>query len=210
MRLAVEIVDFVHVARLPCRHEYCRECLDGLFEASMTDESLFPPRCCRQPIPVASVRLFLKLELVQEFARKTIEFGTPNRTYCHSPTCSTFIHPRNIDGESAYCDQCGRHTCVTCKAAGHTGDCPHDTALQQVLETAQDMGWQRCYSCRSVVELEHGCNHMTYFNPPDDLLCTNILTDVAAELNFVMSVENLGRTVPASSGTRIVSMLVRI
>ena len=157
-----ETVKFVDIARLPCRHQYCRKCLATLFEASMTDESLFPPRCCRQPISVPNVRLFLEFEIVREFDRKTIEFGTPNRTYCHSPTCSAFIHPRNINGEMACCDDCGLQTCTTCKAEGHTGDCPNDTALQQVLETAREMGWQRCHSCWSVVELEHGCNHMTF------------------------------------------------
>ncbi|CZT06991.1 related to IBR finger domain protein [Rhynchosporium agropyri] len=156
-----ETVKFVDIARLPCQHEYCRKCLAMLFEASMTDESLFPPRCCRQPISVSSVRLFLDLEVVQEFARKTTEFQTPNRTYCYSPTCSAFIHPRNINGEMACCDDCGLQTCTTCKAEGHNGDCPNDTALQQVLETAREMGWQRCHSCWSLVELEHGCNHMT-------------------------------------------------
>lgn len=36
---------FFDVARAPCNHEYCRECLEELFETSLTDESLFPPRC---------------------------------------------------------------------------------------------------------------------------------------------------------------------
>jgi len=44
--------DFFDVARVPCDHEYCRECLASLFQASMKDESLFPPRCDGQPIPL--------------------------------------------------------------------------------------------------------------------------------------------------------------
>ncbi|RSL65566.1 hypothetical protein CEP53_003620 [Fusarium sp. AF-6] len=38
--------------RSPCSHEYCRECLVGLVQSSLRDESLFPPRCCTQPIPI--------------------------------------------------------------------------------------------------------------------------------------------------------------
>lgn len=160
-----EDVHFVDVARLPCRHEYCRVCLGELFEASMTDESLFPPRCCREPIPVTSVRLFLKEEVVRTYEHKKIEFETPNRTYCYSPNCSAFIHPRNISDETATCSDCALQTCTTCKARAHDGDCPNDTALQQMLETARENGWQRCHSCWRVVELEHGCNHMTYVPP---------------------------------------------
>lgn len=161
-----EDVHFVDVARLPCRHEYCRTCLGELFKASMTDESLFPPRCCREAIPVTSVRLFLKGELVRTYERKKIEFETPNRTYCHSPNCSAFIHPRNISNETATCSDCALQTCTICKAQAHDGDCPNDTALQQMLETARENGWQRCHSCWRVVELEHGCNHMTFVALP--------------------------------------------
>ena len=36
----------------PCGHAYCDECLANLFQSSMTDETLYPPRCCKQPIPI--------------------------------------------------------------------------------------------------------------------------------------------------------------
>lgn len=42
-----EQTEFVNVARAPCQHEYCRPCLEDLFKASLTDESLFPPRTLR-------------------------------------------------------------------------------------------------------------------------------------------------------------------
>ncbi|KAI6606176.1 hypothetical protein MCOR12_001285 [Pyricularia oryzae] len=42
--------DFINVARCPCSHEYCRGCLNSLFQASTLDESLYPPRCCQQRI----------------------------------------------------------------------------------------------------------------------------------------------------------------
>lgn len=151
---------FFDVARAPCRHEYCRNCLRELFEMSMTDESLFPPRCCRQTITLSAVRIFLPGELVQAFKRTKVEFETPNRTYCHIGDCSSFITPDDIQGEVARCQQCHSSTCTTCKAEAHQGDCPNDTVLQQVLEMARENGWQRCYSCWRVVQLEHGCNHM--------------------------------------------------
>ena len=33
---------------LPCNHAYCVHCLYDLFQRSLKDEELFPPRCCRQ------------------------------------------------------------------------------------------------------------------------------------------------------------------
>ena len=147
----------------PCRHEYCRDCLRELFNASLTDESLFPPRCCRVPISIQSVEIFLTKKLKEKFEEKKVEFGTPNRTYCCRQTCSTFISGDNISEDTAICPVCLTETCVVCKAEAHSGrDCPNDTALQQVVELAEEHGWQRCYACRRMVELDVGCNHMTY------------------------------------------------
>jgi hypothetical protein len=153
---------FFCLARTPCGHEYCKGCLTDLFKCAMIDESLFPPRCCSQPIPPATVRSFLTAELIDQFEKKKIEFGTSNRTYCSSPRCSAFITMENIEGDSGTCLDCNTVTCTICKATGHEGDCPADTGLHQVLATAAVNGWQRCYSCRRVVELDTGCNHMTY------------------------------------------------
>ena len=148
--------------RAPCQHYYCQECLTELFELSTTDEMLFPPRCCRQEIPLTSVRLYLTGELVQRFQNKIVEFQTSDRTYCSRPTCSAFITPEDITGERAKCTSCFTVTCTICKGTNHDGDCPADTATQQMLEAAREQGWQRCYNCRRVVELDVGCNHMTY------------------------------------------------
>jgi IBR domain, a half RING-finger domain len=157
-----EETEFVNAIRVPCGHEYCRSCLEDLFKASMTDESLFPPRCCREPILMSIARIFLKNDLVRQYEKKKVEFETPNRTYCYSSLCSAFISTNHIDGEVARCPDCGHTTCTNCKGRAHIGDCPNDTALQQLLVVAQENEWQRCYSCSRMVELNHGCNHMTF------------------------------------------------
>jgi hypothetical protein len=156
-----EQVSFFNLARAPCGHEYCRDCLRDLFRASLGDDSLFPPRCCRQPIATgSSVRIFLTGDLIRRYEQKKIEFDTPDRTYCANPLCSAFIRVENIVNEQASCQSCLTVTCTICKAS-HTGDCPEDVALQQALDAAEQHGWQRCYNCRRLVELEVGCNHIT-------------------------------------------------
>ncbi|CCF36037.1 IBR finger domain-containing protein [Colletotrichum higginsianum] len=150
------------LARCPCSHEYCRDCLQTLFETSLTDESLYPPRCCGRPIPVNDNREFLSSKLIGEFQAKAEELSTPNRTYCHRPTCSTFIPKEFIKADTAVCQRCRHRTCVMCKGAEHKDqDCAQDTLTQDLLRIAAANGWQRCFSCRRIVELEHGCNHMT-------------------------------------------------
>jgi hypothetical protein len=149
------------LARAPCGHVYCRNCLGDLFEAAMTDESLFPPRCCRLEISPEENCAILTAELIQKFDKKKIEFATKNRTYCSVPTCSAFIESQYISGDIATCPDCSSTTCTICKAT-HEGDCPKDVALQEILEVAKKNSWQRCYACYALVELDYGCNHMTY------------------------------------------------
>ena len=93
-------------ARVPCGHEYCRECLKGPFQASMTDDSLFPPRCCRQSITTGRVRVFLTVDLIKQYEQKKVEFDTPDRTYCSNPLCSAFLRLQDITDEQAFCPDC--------------------------------------------------------------------------------------------------------
>ncbi|TDZ35845.1 E3 ubiquitin-protein ligase [Colletotrichum spinosum] len=153
---------FTSVARCPCGHEYCTDCLRTLFEMSIIDESLFPPRCCRTPIPVDENRIFLTAELVGRFRAREVEFSTANKTYCHGPRCSQFIPEAFIKNDVAVCQRCRKRTCTMCKEAEHKGeDCPQDIGTQAVLRMAELNQWQRCTTCSRVVELDHGCNHMT-------------------------------------------------
>jgi len=165
-----EYQELLKIARAPCGHEYCEDCLRNLFESSMTDESLFPPRCCKQPIPPGAVRIFLTRELIDQYELKKVEFGTTNRTYCSSLRCSVFLRKEDIEGDRGTCQDCGIVTCTMCKAEAHQGDCPADVNLQLVLATAAENEWQRCYSCRRLVELDTGCNHITYVSPVSQAL----------------------------------------
>ncbi|KAA6409835.1 MAG: IBR finger domain [Lasallia pustulata] len=149
------------VLEAPCHHIYCRDCVSDLFQTSTTDESLFPPRCCRQNIPLTLASDFLTSQFMDRFEEKEIEFTTLDRTYCAQSTCSAFIPSHRIDGDRASCPMCHQDTCTICKGLSHDEDCPNDRALQNLLATAAEAGWRRCYACRRFVELEQGCNHMT-------------------------------------------------
>ncbi|KAH8756624.1 hypothetical protein F5883DRAFT_429207 [Diaporthe sp. PMI_573] len=156
-----EEVPFYDLARAPCGHEYCRGCLKELFTLSLTDETLFPPRCCREPIPAEKNGFFLTYRLVNEFQKRKVEMETPDRTYCHVPECSKFIPPQNVEHQIGRCVVCSARTCSVCKAAAHVGDCPEDPATKVLDNIAAENGWKRCNGCRRIVDLMAGCNHIT-------------------------------------------------
>jgi len=145
----------------PCDHIYCSDCTVRLFEDSLRDESLFPPRCCRQEMVIDSVQAILGAALTQRFNLKAIEHATADKTYCYKPRCSTFILPDNIHGRRGLCTECRRRTCVNCKQKAHKGRCeePEDAVFEALTE---EQGWRVCHRCRAVVELSTGCNHITW------------------------------------------------
>lgn len=165
-------VEFYDVLDARCGHAYCQDCVHQLFTASFKDESLFPPRCCRQPLTEGDIDIFLTRELWDEYLEKEVEFATTNRTYCHFRACSAFIAPANCNSFKGYarCQKCPRLTCLKCKKKHHGAkDCPPDPEDLVLLALAEGEGWQRCGRCASVVEHNTGCYHITcrceYFSP---------------------------------------------
>ncbi|KAJ4385658.1 hypothetical protein N0V93_010087 [Gnomoniopsis smithogilvyi] len=174
-----------------CPHEYCRGCLRRLFSDSLTDESLFPPQCCKMDIDVEQVLNFLPPKLVAKFRAKKMEYDTPNRTYCHNPTCSLFIPTSAVSEDIGTCGGCRQKTCIICKGPSHSGtDCPGDTGVQALLDVAAENGWQRCYQCHRIVELNFGCYHI-------------IQQHADAKLNSATSAAVFGKNVPVNNGTMI-------
>ncbi|CAG7955383.1 unnamed protein product [Penicillium nalgiovense] len=56
--------------RNSCSHDYCQGCVIRLLQNSLADESLFPPRCCRQPLPLEGARGIINDELWARFEEK--------------------------------------------------------------------------------------------------------------------------------------------
>lgn len=151
------------MTRVPCAHDYCNGCLEELYQQCMVDEALFPPRCCHQEFIYVNVRHALSQRLKSQPGQKRVELETKDRTYCHVSACSAFINPATYlsQGFLARCPLCSAFTCTQCKSAAHGGACADDDETEMVLRTATENGWQRCFGCRRVVELQTGCFHMT-------------------------------------------------
>lgn len=154
---------FNDTVRVNCGDVYCNDCLKKLFLLSTKDQSLFPPFCCREEIALQLVAPVMSQEELDIFHGAQIEFATTDRTYCSNRQCGKFIPPiQVVEASHADCGDCGTLTCVHCKGSFHPGECPEDKALQATLALAEELRWQRCHVCRTLVELTHGCYHMTY------------------------------------------------
>lgn len=140
-------IAFFNLARVPCGHEYCRECLVMLFQNPWTT----PPRCCNINITLKPIGMFADFDQAVNTLRKSWTTETLNRmTYCANRPCSTFIHAENITGTDAKCTRCSSHTCTLCKGEAHSGDCPKDSQLEKLLQISMENSRQ-CHSCSRIL-----------------------------------------------------------
>ncbi|KAK5995984.1 hypothetical protein PT974_04404 [Cladobotryum mycophilum] len=109
-------------------------------------------RCCELEFDTRINEGIVPPELLARYDEKRLEYAEKKRTYCHQPTCSAFVAPEFIDENVATCPKCNGRTCVACGGAAHADDCPVDTSMQQLLQTADENGWKRCKSCDRMVE----------------------------------------------------------
>jgi hypothetical protein len=163
-------------AKLACSHRMCHSCLKRIFILSIKDPQHMPPRCCTSDhIPLKHVDKLFDMRFKVKWNQKYQEFTTKNKIYCPAKGCGEWIKPSQInsgvgfgfgsrgDGrKSAKCSRCKTKICCACKGKWHSSKiCPDDEETKKFIAMAQQKGWQRCYSCAAIVELQEGCNHMT-------------------------------------------------
>ncbi|KAI1622659.1 hypothetical protein EDD37DRAFT_483116 [Exophiala viscosa] len=147
-----------------CSHFWCHECLRRCFDLAIKNEGGHPVRCCEQlpkiPMDNPAIASVLGSKMITDLKAKIVEYETPNRTYCHERSCSTFIPPDQVLERMAACPICQNKTCAECKTQYHESpDCTavHDEAFDEWRTKNQAA---TCPGCHRVVVISYGCNHM--------------------------------------------------
>lgn len=150
---------------LPCEHQNCKDCTKRLFETALRDSSLLPLTCCEIPIDMTISKALLKKHQVETLEQRVEELQANRKMFC--PSCSQFINLDKVEASTSLGCKCGTMLCTICATACHpTISCEHNQAIQTgsdepFLEMAAAEGWRQCPGCSVVVELKHGCNHIT-------------------------------------------------
>lgn len=157
-------------AKLECDHIMCKPCLKRVFELSVTDPAHMPPKCCtKKNIPLRHVAPLFDNEFKVLWNKKFQEYTTKDRMYCPKKGCGAWITPeqqkvdKSVGRRYGVCGDCKTKVCKKCNAKWHgSKECRNDKETEQLLDTAKKEGWQRCYSCKAMVQLAEGCNHMKW------------------------------------------------
>ncbi|GIL69384.1 hypothetical protein Vretimale_13512 [Volvox reticuliferus] len=164
-----------------CRHQYCRECL-GRHVQLAAREKVFPVRCPQPDCRGTGVSVAEGLQLLDtaedrdKLIMLEVESSLPQhlRFYCPNPLCSLLMmldEAEPPENGPVRCPGCRKPLCVRCRVLWHSGlSCAQHRALQSrsggddeaaLLGVAGEHGWKPCPQCRHMVELAHGCNHIT-------------------------------------------------
>ncbi|TVY52928.1 hypothetical protein LCER1_G007071 [Lachnellula cervina] len=137
--------------RLVCGDVYCKPCLKSFFLRVAKDETLFPPKCHRQPIDISIIEADFSVEELTAYRSAELEFTSTDRIYCGNPECAKFIPMPQRALDYASCEACTARTCMHCKALAHDGVCPADEARQNLIDFADEQGWKQCFGCGEIV-----------------------------------------------------------
>lgn len=152
---------------LACEHCLCISCTRDLFFAAVRDSSLLPLRCCELPIDMNISRHILPADDADTLMLRIAEREATDKMHC--PTCSKFINLDYVDAEESTELMCICKTvlCIRCKSTSHPMfSCEEKRAARDgndilLLDLARQEGWKQCPTCNVMIELCHGCNHIT-------------------------------------------------
>jgi hypothetical protein len=147
------------LAEVRCSDNYCKPCLEKIFETALKDETMFPPSCCGMAISLKLAQPHISKQTLRTYRTKSVELRVKNRTYCWKANCSAFIAPHSIHNGEAICQRCRARTCSRCKNRGHFGPCVEgeDAAFFKLVRARK---LKKCPSCKRMVEKNGGCNHV--------------------------------------------------
>jgi len=167
----------VKISVVDCGHSYCRECVGFLARAKIEDNR-YPILCPDCLIDRSrAVKCQLSLDILQglDLSSRELERLEELQTLSHSvilecPKCNERIsinRPEYGARKFIICQgrECGYKWCRDCLKPIRCLDDRHRCKNENIERLMRRRGWKYCPGCRTPVQKESGCNHMTCSAP---------------------------------------------
>eukprot|EP00741_Cyanophora_paradoxa_P011402 tig00020556_g11013.t1 len=158
--------------RNPCGHGFCDACWKQFLTIKI-DEGEKAITCaafkCKARVPDSTIEKAVEPSTYQKYksflARSFVD-DNPNAKWCPAANCGRAIN--NPPNKSAVKCDCGHTFCFHCMNESHAPARCHDVKLwyQKCKDDSETYNWlsantQDCPQCKSAIEKNGGCNHMT-------------------------------------------------
>ncbi|KAI0342306.1 hypothetical protein BDW22DRAFT_1330758 [Trametopsis cervina] len=157
---------------LDCGHTWCKQCLTDYLLAAVETKA-FPLKClgnearCTEKVPLRIARTILSPEDFHNVAQASFLAYIHSRPtefhYCPTPDCSQ-IYRTAPPGTALQCPSCLVRICTNCHSEYHEGTpCADGETEQGKLfdEWTSTRDVKKCPGCKTYIERDAGCNHMT-------------------------------------------------
>lgn len=186
-----------------CKHAYCNECLGDYLTTHINEGAVLDLVCpfpdCETEISPVDIKALCNSETIAKYERFTVLAALradPNARWCPNVYCNNGIKYNASTMPWVYCNACKFEFCFHCMAERHDGvPCgeealaylkkkkeSEESALSHFSEWTEAMSAyvKPCPTCKSFIEKNDGCNHMTCGNPTCRTqfcwLCLNLYT----------------------------------
>ena len=161
---------------LPCNHYFCKECWKNHIQTSLDNGNLFI-KCmepgCNCPVLLTDVSLICgtktALKMQERITALSIQTSKAVKR-CINPKCNLSIDPSQIGFCNVAKCKCGARICYLCGKEAHAPlDCQYvDTWLEKLKTGIEELtimkNTKACPQCKSRIEKNGGCVHMTCSN----------------------------------------------
>lgn len=165
--------------QLSCSHTYCSDCFENMCSAATRgDEDTISCQgdagSCKRCIPLNELKQKLSYDQYQTILQSSLDSYVRHRSdqYRHCPTkdCGQLymsqISMKTSSTKTEVCLRCLNTICLDCHACHGRMSCQDWKYAQDGGEAAfehakQRLGVKDCPNCKTPIEKESGCNHMT-------------------------------------------------
>lgn len=162
-----------------CFHRHCFSCVKQYVEVKLLSGILptWLGEGCKLELTFETCSKILTPRVIEMWKRKMKEDSIPaaERIYCPYPNCAMLMSKSDLSSHADQskvqeCVKCRGLFCIDCKVPSHTDiSCDDYKKLHpdplvddmKLKSLANDNRWRQCVKCRHMIELSHGCNHMT-------------------------------------------------
>eukprot|EP01112_Ceratiomyxa_fruticulosa_P023049 TRINITY_DN8658_c0_g2_i2.p1 TRINITY_DN8658_c0_g2~~TRINITY_DN8658_c0_g2_i2.p1 ORF type:complete len:571 (+),score=108.81 TRINITY_DN8658_c0_g2_i2:228-1940(+) len=159
---------------LECGHKFCNDCWKGYLNTQITDGKSIGITCmghkCATLVTEDIVKAVVDPPIFSkyvEFITKSVVEDNPNIQWCPRPGCQNAVKSDFAKTKDVRC-KCGFKFCFQCNGESHS---PADCDMMKKWEKkckddSETCNWissntQDCIKCKSAIEKNGGCNHMT-------------------------------------------------